>query len=296
MRNALITLVALVSAAIQLPGQQTYLSKEYIHLGARTIAVENYLNLNTQTAVDVTQSNPWYVVASADLNRDGVPDLVWQQYPSSGWVQVWFMGGANGTVLSSATNIATTPYKVVAAADFNRDGTPDLLLQDPATGKVYIWYLQVAGNPPTVSIQSTAVVTTNAWNVLAAADFNGDGHPDLVWQNPTGGSVQIWYMTGSQGITFSSAAAVTASTPLHVAATTDFNGDGVPDLVMQDPATGLLQVWFMTGSTSGTVASITTVTSSNPWRVKAAATNGLPYFIWESPTTGWVQYWFMNVL
>src|ERR1017187_4231765 len=219
MRNALMTLVAFVSAGTQLPGQQTYLSKEYIHLGARTIAVENYLNLNTQTAVDVTQSNPWYLVASADINRDGIPDLVWQQYPSSGWVQVWFMqngsGNNYGNVLLSASNVGTqsTSLKVVAAADFNGDGIPDLVLQDPGTGAVTVWFLHVSGNTITYTTQS--LTGPNTWHIVAAADFNRDGIPDLVWQNPTGGAIQIWYLNASLQV--ASTAVVANSSSLAVA-------------------------------------------------------------------------------
>jgi hypothetical protein len=31
---------------------------------------------------------------------------------------------------------------------------------------------------------------------VAAADFNGDGIPDLVWQLPSTGAVQIWFIYG----------------------------------------------------------------------------------------------------
>jgi hypothetical protein len=300
MRNTLITLALFLSAAATSPAQQTYLSKEYIRAGGRTIAVENYVDLSLTTATDVTQSNPWTVVATADFNGDGVPDLVWQD-PSNGIVQIWFMTGANGTTILSAANITSsaTTWKVVAAADFNGNGTPDLVLQNPSGGAAEVWYLTVTGNSQQYTITYTTGSFNNGngstWHVLAAADFNQDGHPDLVWQNPTGGAIQIWYMEGSLGTTLLSAATVVGSSTLNVAATADFNGDGVPDLVMQNPTTGLLQVWFMAASTSGTILSSTTVTTSNSWRVKAAAINGSPYFVWVG-SSGFVQYWFMEDL
>jgi hypothetical protein len=303
MRNALITLALLLSAAATLPAQQTYLSKEYIRAGGRPIAVENYVDLSLTTATDVTQSNPWTVVATADFNGDGILDLVWQD-PSTGTVQIWFMTGANGTTILSAANItgSATTWKVVAAADFNGNGTPDLVLQNPSGGAAEVWYLTVTGN----SQQYTITYTTgsfnngngNTWHVLAAADFNQDGHPDLVWQNPTGGAIQIWYMEGSQGTALLGATEIVTSTSLNVVATADFNGDGFPDLVMQNPTTGLLQVWFTSttqGGTNGAILSSFTVTNSNPWRVKAAAINGSPYFVWVG-SSGFVQYWFMEDL
>ena len=297
MRNTSTALLVLLSAATLSPAQQTYLSKEYIRAGARTIAVENYVDLNLTTATDVTQSNPWTVVAAADFNGDGIPDLVWQD-PSTGTVQIWFMTGANGTTILSAANItgSATTWKAVAAADFNGNGTSDLVLQNPSGGAAEVWYLTVSGSPSQYTITYTTGAFNggagNTWHVLAAADFNQDGHPDLVWQNPTGGAIQIWYMTGSLGTTLLSAANVVGSSALNVVAAADFNADGVPDLVMQNPTTGLLQVWFMAAGTNGTILSSFKVTTSNPWRVKAAAINGSPYFAWVG-SNGFVQYWFM---
>ena len=137
MKNVSAVLLVFTSALATLSGQQTYLNKEYIRAGARTIAIENYVSLVYTSTPDVTQSNPWNVVASADFDGNGVPDLVWQD-PASGTIQVWFMTGANGTQLLSAANIAATSWKVVAAADFNGDGNPDLLLQNPTVGAVQI--------------------------------------------------------------------------------------------------------------------------------------------------------------
>ena len=43
---------------------------------------------------------------------------------------------------------------------------------------------------------STAQVTeANTWHVVAAADFNGNGIADLLWENTSNGALQIWYMT-----------------------------------------------------------------------------------------------------
>jgi hypothetical protein len=38
--------------------------------------------------------------------------------------------------------------------------------------------------------------------VIGTSDFNGDGNPDLVWQNEITGQVVVWYMDVSQGIAF----------------------------------------------------------------------------------------------
>jgi hypothetical protein len=44
------------------------------------------------------------------------------------------------------------------------------------------------------------------WTVIGLADFNGDGHPDLIWQNPSTGQVFASYMGGPLGSNFLGAA------------------------------------------------------------------------------------------
>ena len=47
----------------------------------------------------------WQIVATADVNRDGHPDLVWRRV-SSGASVVWYL---NGTALIGQANFPTVP-------------------------------------------------------------------------------------------------------------------------------------------------------------------------------------------
>ena len=40
----------------------------------------------------------------------------------------------------------------------------------------------------------------DGWTIVGMSDFNGDGKPDLVWQNDATQQVVVWYLGGSQGI------------------------------------------------------------------------------------------------
>jgi hypothetical protein len=219
-------------------------------------------------AANLTVKNPWRIVGVADFDGNGTPDVVWQD-PVSGAVQVWYMGGLGGNTLLSAANITgKNPWKVESVADFNRDGHPDLLWQDPNSGFAQIWYL---GGPQGITLQGAANLNkTNPWHIVGTGDFNGDGVPDVVWQDPVTGTVQVWYMGGTtpgqEGSHLQSALNLTAN-PWHVMAIADFNQDGHPDVVFQDPANGAAQVFFYTGANGTTLSGSAVISPGNPWYI-----------------------------
>jgi hypothetical protein len=183
----------------------------------------------------------------------------------------------------------------VAVADFNGDGNPDVVWQDPVSGEVQVWYMGgPGGNQITGAIN---VAGPNPWRVASVADFDGDGHPDLLWQSPTSGLAQIWYMGGPQGNTFLSAVNLTLSNPWHIVGTADFNGDGHPDILWQDPVSGMTQVWYMGGSQGSQLLSAASLAGPNTWQVVAIADfnlDGHPDLVWEDPVSGTSQVWFMT--
>jgi hypothetical protein len=252
----------------------------------------------TATAASLTATfnftNAATTPVADDFNADGHPDIVWQD-PVFGATQVWFLNGMQAIAPIGAADISlANSWHIVAVADFNGDGYPDVVWQDPATGDAQVWFL---GPPGTAFLGAATITLSNPWRIVAAADFNQDGYPDLVWQDPVSGHVQIWYMGGPQGVTLTGAADLTLSNPWQVVGAGDFNGDGHPDLLWQDPVSGAVQIWYLGGAGGNVFMSAVDLTYANPWRIVSVADfnqDGHPDVVWQDPVSGASQVWFLD--
>jgi hypothetical protein len=135
----------------------------------------------------------WRVAAVADFNRDGKPDILWEDV-SEGFESIWFM---NGTVLAGFSDIIYTAPgdHVEVAADFNGDGYADLLTVLPdGTRIIYFWN----GTTAYDSLYFLGPIALE-WHVVEAADFNGDNQADLVWEDTIYGYRFIWLLEPNFG-------------------------------------------------------------------------------------------------
>jgi len=164
--------------------------------GGATLLGWNWLNK--------TGSPGWTVVAVADMNNDGVPDLIWQDNATN-QVTVNYYGGAGGATLTGWNWLknpgAAAGWRVVAAADFDGNGTPDLVWQYAPTRQVSVNYYGGAGGATYLGWAWLNEAGSPGWTVAGAGDFNGDGVPDLVWEENATAQVSVNYYGGAGGAT-----------------------------------------------------------------------------------------------
>jgi hypothetical protein len=87
----------------------------------------------------------------------------------------------------------------------------------------------------------------SGWRVAGAGDFDGNGTPDLVWQNESSRQVTVHYYAGTTWTGWNWLNS-TGFTGWSLAGVGDFNGDGKPDLVWQNDSTRQVTVHYYGGS------------------------------------------------
>ncbi len=231
----------------------------------------------------------------SDFNADGKPDMLFQEMNAK-QLYVWYMNGVTRSGGSYPTpKTVSNSWKVVATADFNGDGKPDILLQEMSAKQLYVWYMNGVNrtggsylNPKTVS---------NNWRVAAAADFNGDGKTDLLLQEHSTKQLYVWYMNGVNRTGGTYLNPKTVSNNWKVVGAADMNADGKPDIVLQEASTKQLYVWYMNGVNRTGGAYLNPKTVSNNWKVVAVQdmnADGKPDLVLQEFTTRQMYVWYMN--
>jgi hypothetical protein len=205
-------------------------------------------------------------VAIADVNRDGVPDLITAN-SGSNTVSV-LLGNSNGT-FQGATNFATgnTPNSV-ALADVNGDGRLDVMTANGSSNAVSV--LLGNGNGTFQAPQNFATGANPA--AVAVADVNHDGRLDVIAVNDTSpGTVSV--LLGNGNGTFQSAVNYAVGSYPGSVAVADVNGDGRPDLIVSNKGSNNVSV--LLGNGDGTFQAAKNIAAgTHPRAVAVADMNG----------------------
>jgi Big-like domain-containing protein/VCBS repeat protein len=187
-------------------------------------------------------------VTIADVNGDGNKDIISSNF-DGGDITV-MLGKGDGTVSLPAVGYSTggSPHTSALVEDFNGDGFMDIVVPDDNFSFVY---LQGYGDGTfRAAMDFYSPVPDNGRpfaQVIATADLNGDGYPDVVVGNCCDGSIGITVFLSqpdgslAPGVNYGSGGSLTS------VAIADFNGDGIPDIAALDLAGSSVQMFYGTG-------------------------------------------------
>jgi hypothetical protein len=148
------------------------------------------------TAMPVLGHRPRSIVA-CDFNQDGIQDLIIGD--DSGSLML-FLGDGTGNMVPSGEIVHLESVVSIAVADFNRDGIPDLAVSDWRSSSVTV--LLGAGKGVFQRGWSFPLRMRGTTPQISAADFNGDGIPDLAVIYGDDGAYTFDVMLGSGKGTF----------------------------------------------------------------------------------------------
>jgi flagellin-like hook-associated protein FlgL len=194
-------------------------------------------------------TDPYYL-ATADLNRDGVKDIISADSGAASVSVLLGNGDASYQARRSFSTLGSNPT-VVVAADFTGDGVADL-----ASGTdSFAWMTIYKGNGDGTFLASTSFAFAANFKpvALAVGDFNGDSRSDLAAVDVSGTkTISVLFGNGDGSFSLSATYTVAGSDPRGLAVA-DYNGDGIDDLAVTEPGPNKVGIWL--GRSDGTFTS-----------------------------------------
>lgn len=236
-----------------------------------------------------------------DFDGDGHTDLLWR-HDVTGALEVWFL---DGTVLAATSalrpeSLADGRWEVRALADFDRDRRTDVLWRHRTTGELFAWFTDgstVLGGAFLEPRRREG--DDDRWTLRGAADFDGDGYPDLLWQEAGAGTLEVWLM---EGLVRRAVERIAPDGPpdahWEVRAAADFDGDGQPDLLGQSRTTSELSVCPTDGLALRSCVSLDPATlPAWKWEIALVTdvdSDGDPDIVLQRAPEGTLRAWIMD--
>ncbi len=201
-------------------------------------------------------------LAVADFNGDGLPDIAVGNYNGSAGVLT------NTTPAGASTPSFTTSFfptgggsTDVTSGDINGDGKPDLITANRTAGNVSVLLnLTTPGAATPIFSAATNFVAGNVPQTVAVGDLNGDGRLDLEVSNENSNAVILMNATppGAGTPSFGAASKFTPNSGYNGGVVQDINGDGKPDVLLNNYFSGGQYAMVSTTAPGSTTPTFTT--------------------------------------
>ena len=178
----------------------------------------------------MSQVLTWSVVDAQDFDGNGSPDILIRNSVSGAWY-LYLYSGTDITLRSYIRTILPTDLneEVQAVADFDGDGSADVLLRNLTTND---WSMVLMNGLTPTSITVLDINDSSKWEFNAANDFNNDGKADISLRAKSTEQQYIYYMNGTSVVAQSYVdtslpAAMSLASLRTITAPTDVSSDNV---------------------------------------------------------------------
>ena len=252
------------------------------------------------TPVFTAYGSQLYAVTIADMNMDGIPDLLLDDAPfqnGGSFAVDQLLGNGDGTFAAGTTVKSDYLVSQVIAGDYNQDGKPDLVLLTEGEQTVTDYdttagVILMPGNGDGTYGAPEEIGTGNFFLNGSLIDVNNDGIPDLVLAlYNTIGQPNTYYglstLLGLGGGAFSSPVNTLESLDSELPFPGNFYNDNAPDFIVAT-AYGTALYLGQGGTTIALTGSGSTVAFGQAETLTATVTQSMP----NRPTpTGTVSFY-----
>src|SRR5689334_15475549 len=200
-----------------------------------------------------------HTVAAADFDGDGRTDLITDSWGENRLTLLLADGHGGWRSPGTPIDVGRKPYVNVVAADLDGDGHTDLVMPNSGYDTVSIFFGDGQGGFKAAA-QSPIMAGPTPF-MIAVADVNGDGRPDIAVANYSGHMSDIardgltWLRNdGGRRFTAFPERVMPARGAWHLSAG-DINGDGIADVAFINAADDTISIAY--GSRAGLKPGIT---------------------------------------
>jgi alpha-tubulin suppressor-like RCC1 family protein len=239
-------------------------------------------------STEISGADPnWRVshVVATTSNGNGLTYILWRHNDGSIKLCRYIYGSCFTTDLSGPD----ANWRVSHMADFDGDGTPDLLWSH-TDGRFKIGFLEP--NSTTVTTTDLAGVPANS-RVTHTPDLNGDGKADLIWRKDDG-TITAWLMDGAISTASAQLAGPNAYRVLPLPEA-EFSAPVVlPSVTITSPVNNTtvgspVMLTVNAQSIPGSIATIEFLDGANQiigYNINPGATSYLLNYAWDNATSG----------